>query len=225
MLFVITADMKPEVNVRKRLLKFTCPYVSRKDKEVYLETGSYDTLEEHVIQKFDSLKQSLSELRNEYFDRVENGSLNLSEFAKLAFEKLEYEEYMKTLYTTKELEDALEIAESYLNTLHIFKSLEELFSIVMSKNKTNNTSEKIKLLTIHASKGLEAKSVFIAGMTQGVFPNSKSYVSKEHVEAEKRLLYVAVTRAEKHLRLSHYGTGSEYYNLLSEVCQKINLTN
>jgi DNA helicase II / ATP-dependent DNA helicase PcrA len=224
MLFVITSNSKPEENVRKRLLKFSCPYVSKKDKEIYLSTGSYDTLDEHVRSKFDKLKNTLSDIRNYYFDRIDEGNLNLSEFAKLAFQELHYTEYMETLYTKKELEDALEIAENYLNTLHIFGSLEELFSIVLSKNKTNSTSEKIKLLTIHASKGLEAKNVFVAGMTQGVFPSSKSYVSEEHLEAEKRLLYVAVTRAEENLKLSCYGIPSEYFNTLSEVCRKINLT-
>jgi DNA helicase-2/ATP-dependent DNA helicase PcrA len=68
------------------------------------------------------------------------------------------------------------------------------------KNKDNE--ECIKLMTIHASKGLEFKSVFLVGMEERLFPSERSSYSLEDLEEERRLFYVAVTRAERFLTMS-----------------------
>ena len=61
----------------------------------------------------------------------------------------------------------------------------------------------MKLMTIHASKGLEFPVVFILGFTEGVFPSAKTIGERKNLglEEERRLCYVAITRAEKHLFL------------------------
>ena len=61
----------------------------------------------------------------------------------------------------------------------------------------------IKLMTIHSSKGLEFDYVFIAGMEDGLFPSCNFDTSEEEIEEERRLCYVAVTRAKKELYISH----------------------
>lgn len=65
-------------------------------------------------------------------------------------------------------------------------------------------NEKIKLMTIHQSKGLEFQNVFVVGLTEGVFPNHRSIRErrKDGEEEERRLMYVAVTRAQKRLYLT-----------------------
>jgi len=63
--------------------------------------------------------------------------------------------------------------------------------------------EKVTLMTIHASKGLEFKGVFIAGCEQGLLPYTLFAKNKANIEEERRLLYVAMTRAKKYLFLSH----------------------
>jgi DNA helicase-2/ATP-dependent DNA helicase PcrA len=63
-------------------------------------------------------------------------------------------------------------------------------------------ADRISLLTLHASKGLEFKCVFIAGLEQGVIPFYRAQESEE-LEEEKRLLYVGMTRARRRLFLTH----------------------
>ena len=58
-------------------------------------------------------------------------------------------------------------------------------------------------MTIHASKGLEFPYVFVVGMEEGLFPSMLSINSQSDLEEERRLFYVAITRAEKRLFLSH----------------------
>ena len=63
--------------------------------------------------------------------------------------------------------------------------------------------EKVSLMSVHASKGLEFPIVFITGMEEGLFPSSLSLYQQEELEEERRLFYVALTRAKDQLFLSH----------------------
>ncbi len=65
---------------------------------------------------------------------------------------------------------------------------------------------KVALMTVHSAKGLEFPYVFVAGMEENLFPSLSMLSSKQNVEEERRLFYVAVTRAEKALALSFAGT-------------------
>lgn len=87
-------------------------------------------------------------------------------------------------------------------------------------------SSTIKLMTIHQSKGLEFPYVFIAGLTEGIFPSHRSIRERKRsgLEEERRLMYVAITRAEKALFLTesegyNYTTRSEKYpsRFISEI--------
>lgn len=72
-----------------------------------------------------------------------------------------------------------------------------------SDNEKNEDYNKITLMTIHVSKGLEFPYIFVVGMEEGLFPSMMSGNSQEDLEEERRLFYVAITRAEKRLFLSH----------------------
>ena len=78
--------------------------------------------------------------------------------------------------------------------------LEEI-SLVADMEEHNNNTDLITLMTIHSAKGLEFDNVFIIGMEEGLFPHTNSMVSHEEIEEERRLCYVAVTRAKKYLEL------------------------
>lgn len=68
-------------------------------------------------------------------------------------------------------------------------------------DKTN--ADAVKLMTIHAAKGLEFPVVFVGGLEETLFPNAMAVHTREELEEERRLFYVAITRAKKHLYLSY----------------------
>lgn len=71
---------------------------------------------------------------------------------------------------------------------------------------SEDENNRVKLMTIHSSKGLEFPYVYIAGMEDNLFPSMMSAQSSESIEEERRLFYVALTRAEKHVTLSYADT-------------------
>ncbi len=83
----------------------------------------------------------------------------------------------------------------------------------------------ISLMTMHAAKGLEFDTVFAVGMEQGIFPGLRSLDSQEDLEEERRLAYVTITRAKRHLYLIHSQNrllfGSYKQNPLSRFVQEI----
>lgn len=69
--------------------------------------------------------------------------------------------------------------------------------------ESHGAGEAVTLMSLHAAKGLEFDVVFLVGMEEGLFPHSRSLLDKEQMEEERRLCYVGITRARKHLYLSH----------------------
>lgn len=84
---------------------------------------------------------------------------------------------------------------------------------VVEKNTHKNLQDKVQLMTIHASKGLEFSSVFIIGMNEGILPNHKS-IDENNIEEERRLAYVGITRAQKQLFFSYCCQRIQYGQIL-----------
>lgn len=84
-------------------------------------------------------------------------------------------------------------------------------------DKADDGSPKVSLMTIHAAKGLEFPVVFVVGLEENIFPNAMAAGSRKELEEERRLLYVAITRAERFCYLTnaknryHFGT-TKFYN-------------
>ena len=95
----------------------------------------------------------------------------------------------------KEYEDANEDA-----TLYGF--LEEV-ALISDIDKYDETADAVTLMTIHSSKGLEFPTVFLPGMEENVFPGQQSIVTPGEIDEERRLAYVAITRAKKTLIITH----------------------
>lgn len=89
--------------------------------------------------------------------------------------------------------------------------------LLTDADQEGNEDETVKLMTIHAAKGLEFKSVFVVGLEENLFPSALSVNSRDELEEERRLFYVAVTRAEKKLVLTHAASRYKYGNL--EYCE------
>ena len=97
------------------------------------------------------------------------------------------------------LDDIEESAKSYNSYLEWECMLRQMAEKLNSKTKNIN-EDMVNLSTMHGSKGLEFRVVFISGLVEGVIPHKKSYLI-EDVEEERRLLYVAMTRAKQKLYL------------------------
>jgi DNA helicase-2/ATP-dependent DNA helicase PcrA len=98
-------------------------------------------------------------------------------------------------------------------------------------NMAQAGQDAIQLMTVHSSKGLEFDCVFITGMEEGLFPHDNSLNDHDGLEEERRLMYVAITRARKRLYLSHsqsrmlhgqtrFNLKSRFYEELPEECLK-----
>ena len=75
--------------------------------------------------------------------------------------------------------------------------------LLTEEDKDDTDDDKVSLMTIHSAKGLEFPYVFVAGMEENLFPSQLSLTDRKDLEEERRLFYVAVTRAEKRLVLSY----------------------
>ena len=108
-------------------------------------------------------------------------------------------------------EDTGELISEYFPSLDRFISSVALLTDDEEKDKENQN--KVKLMTIHAAKGLEFDYVYITGMEENLFPSSLSLGSRSELEEERRLFYVAITRAREVLTLSHSKTRYKYGSL------------
>jgi len=92
-------------------------------------------------------------------------------------------------------------------------------------NQAQAGQDAIQLMTVHSSKGLEFDCVFITGMEEGLFPHENSMNDHDGLEEERRLMYVAITRARKRLYLSHSQTrmlhGQTRYNIKSRFFDEL----
>ena len=92
-------------------------------------------------------------------------------------------------------------------------------------NQAKAGQDAVQLMTVHSSKGLEFDCVFITGLEDGIFPHENSLTEAGGIEEERRLMYVAITRARKRLYLSHSQTrmlhGQTRYNLKSRFFDEL----
>lgn len=137
--------------------------------------------------------------------------LPLDEFFDYTLEKTGYLEYLKTLENADtKIENTEEFRSSIVQymqstpnpTLNGF--LEDIV-LYTEADRDDNSEDKVTLMTVHSAKGLEYENIFVVGMEEGIFPASRSLDSEENLEEERRLAYVAITRAKKKLYLTSAG--------------------
>lgn len=120
--------------------------------------------------------------------------------------------------------------EGYEDEVYIANFLQEVALLTDSDEENDDdndasSNERVSLMTIHASKGLEFNSVFVVGLEENIFPSPRSCSSIRELEEERRLLYVAITRAEQRCFLScaksRYQYGSMMFNEPSRFLKEI----
>ncbi|MDR1346275.1 MAG: UvrD-helicase domain-containing protein [Bacteroidales bacterium] len=104
-----------------------------------------------------------------------------------------------------------EIITDYYPTLDRF--MESVALLTDEEERESEGESKVKLMTIHSAKGLEFDVVFVTGMEESLFPSSRSMESRQEIEEERRLFYVAITRARQLLTLSYAQTRYKYGSL------------
>ncbi len=140
---------------------------------------------------------------------------SLTELLDFILKNINYKEYLEQNYNEKYYAD--DIPEYEVR----WENIKELFTVIEKYNNLNKfledtallseqdeiSSQKgskdvVNLMTVHAVKGLEFKTVFITGCEEGIFPHSKSILNPLEIEEERRLCYVGITRAKQFLYLT-----------------------
>jgi DNA helicase II / ATP-dependent DNA helicase PcrA len=116
-----------------------------------------------------------------------------------ALQEEKSEEAEGRLYNIEELVSAAVEAENQGETLRDFID----HAALASDTDQYKEDARVTLMSIHAAKGLEFPVVFMVGLEENLFPHSRANSSDEELEEERRLCYVAITRAQKHLYITH----------------------
>lgn len=114
----------------------------------------------------------------------------------------------------KNFEERMENLSELIAFSGNFSSLGEMIERISllesAESPRGDERNSVRLMTIHMAKGLEFDSVFLAGVDDGTLPHERSLASADDIEEERRLMYVAMTRAKKKLRISFWKTPSRF---------------
>jgi DNA helicase-2/ATP-dependent DNA helicase PcrA len=196
------------INVPKRSIgDTTIKLINEYAKKSYLslEASSRKLIEENKIKP--KTKIGLNSLLN-FLEKWRNDLKNKTNHNKLLQIILDESGYSEMLKNKKDLENEnrLENIKELLNAMKEFDNLESFLEHVALATSLDQDwkGEKVNLMTMHASKGLEFDIVFLPGWEEGLFPHQKSIEEKGEngLEEERRLAYVGITRAKKLAKIS-----------------------
>ena len=173
--------------------------------------------------RFAEFKNKVAELQDPAkLSAVSAGTIAPLTALKLFLETFGYFDYLESNFVNSD-EREENIAE-LITFATDFNSLDELLERLSLLQAADEIGKKpvdgreVNLMTIHLAKGLEFDSVFIAGVAEGLLPHGRSLDDENALEEERRLMYVAMTRARKNLYLSFYGIPSRFINEIPEDC-------
>ena len=181
-----------------------------------------------------SKTQPFIDLINKISDLINKTSLE-----DLGIFVIEESGYLKMLENEKnklkqiENESRIDNLKELVNALSEFENLDEFLEHVglVNENQKKTHQNSIKLMTLHAAKGLEFDHVYLPGWEEGIFPSSRALEqnSTKSLEEERRLAYVGITRAKYDLNLSYassrYTYGINNYSLPSRFLSEIKSIN
>lgn len=124
-----------------------------------------------------------------------------------------YENVQELLNSIKEWTESPDNEDGELTDKSLSAYLQQITLLTDADDKDPN-ADTVKMMTIHAAKGLEFSCVFAAGLEESLFPNAMSINSREELEEERRLFYVVITRAKKKLWISYANTRYRFGQLV-----------
>ena len=185
-------------------------------KAINNQTSLYNSIESGKELVFKNIIENI---------KKESENLSLTELVDLILNKTGIKEELLN-EKTLEAEVRLENLEEFKSITKNFEenngiiSLEEFLleiSLVSDIEEHKNSKDVITLMTVHSAKGLEFKHVFLIGMEDGLFPHNNSLDYDEELEEERRLCYVAITRAKNTLTLVNAKRRTLYGNTASNM--------
>lgn len=189
----VTIDKLAEIAIEKNISLYKAlDYVEEYDK-------LFDARAQKNLIGFKNLIDNL---------KLKSTSNSISELLDFLLERVEYITGLEKIDTV-EARSKIENIEEFLSSVKNFEDSEEGtlheflvgVSLLSDVDKTENLDEAVSLITVHSAKGLEFGHVFIVALEEGVFPSAYAELD-EDMEEERRLMYVALTRAKDNLYLS-----------------------
>ena len=176
-----------------------------------LKISPYEVL--RTCEEYAPLSKKVNALKSVYkmFEYLTEKAdeLPLDEFLDELLEKTGYLESLKALENgDTKIENVEELRSSivqYMNEADepsLSGFLEEV-ALYSEADRDDESDDKVTLMTVHSAKGLEYKNIFVIGLDDGIFPSSRSFDSEADMEEERRLAYVAITRAKERLYLTN----------------------
>ena len=164
-------------------------------------------------EEYAPLSKKVTALRSAYqmfeFLTEKSEELPLDEFLDVLLDKTGYLDSLKALENAEtKIENVQELRTSMAQYMEQAEEptlggfLEEV-ALYTEADRDDGSGDKVTLMTIHSAKGLEYDNIFVVGMDDGIFPSSRSFDSEDDMEEERRLAYVAITRAKKRLYLTN----------------------
>jgi len=155
----------------------------------------------------------------------ENSSISAFDLTTDLINKIGYFDYLAKEETVESI-SKIENVKELINAIKLFcdehknDNISEFLdqSVLVNENEQKKMDQEenfVSLMTIHQSKGLEFKNVFIIGLEENIFPSQQAMFSKKDIEEERRLLYVAITRAKEQVNLSYCNTRFRFNNFVS----------
>lgn len=169
----------------------------------------------------ESLREDASRLSvSELIERV----IEMTGYSRMIDEIKEKGEREERRSNLNELVAAALQYESSADDPSLLEFLEEV-ALVSDVDKYDEEADAVVMMTIHSAKGLEFPVVFLPGMEENVFPSYMTMMNESEIEEERRLAYVAITRAKRNLIITHVNdrmmNGRTQYNQLSRFAAEI----
>ena len=168
----------------------------------------------------------LMQLINKY--KYLRDEISLMEFVRVLIDETGMLQKLR-MENTEEAQERINNIQEFINAVAEYEdnneqpTLEgflETVALVNDIDTYEDTKNAVTLMSIHASKGLEFPVVFVTGLEDGLFPVSSAYNSQEEMEEERRLFYVASTRARKKLYITYANQRYKYGDLTYQVKSK-----
>lgn len=200
----------------------------------FLETYS-NMFDQRAFKKLESFKNLIDNLI------LKSNNMNIFELVEFLLDRVEYINLLEK-QNTIEAKSKIENIQEFLGSIKLYEEADSEatladfisgISLLSDVDKTEELSEAVSLLTVHSAKGLEFENVFLVALEEGIFPSSYAE-EDEDLQEERRLMYVAITRAKENLNMSYAKTRirfgkserqmkSSFIEELGETINKLNV--